>query len=163
MSDPLDPLQSYFDGEKQTALCCLALGLVAGASAVFLGRAAGSFRAMAVPVALVGVLQIAIGVGLYLRTDPQVAALRAELAAEPAAGREKELARMQRVNRNFGIVEIAEATLLLIGLGLALFMRSRPAVMAVGMGILVQASVMLVFDLFAEQRARVYTAWLRQD
>lgn len=31
---------------------------------------------------------------------------------------------------------------------------------AVGMGLLLQAAVMLVFDLFAEHRAHVYARWL---
>jgi hypothetical protein len=37
---------------------------------------------------------------------------------------------------------------------------SRPALAAVGMGLLIQAAVLLVFDLIAEHRAHADTRWL---
>jgi hypothetical protein len=156
-----DPIEVYFTGEKQGAAACLALGAVALGFSLWAWRSDGAFRAVAIPVVLIGLLQLGIGVGLFLRTDKQVATLRADLLAQPADARAKELARMDRVNASFTVIEYVEAALIITSVALALAMRSRPTVMAIGMGVLVQASVMLVFDLFAEHRAHIYTAWLR--
>jgi hypothetical protein len=159
----MEPLERYFAAEKEGALWLLALGVIAVGMTIWLVRAHGPFRAMAVPLALIGLGQLGIGVGLLARTDGQVAALTTGLRAEPETARERELGRMERVNANFTGVEIVEAVLIACGVGLALGMRARPTAMAVGMGLVLQASVMLVFDLFAEARAQVYTAWLRGD
>lgn len=161
MTDPFQPLQHYFDGEKQGALWCLGLGLVAMATTLWLWRSSGPFRAMAIPLALIGLVQLGIGVGLLARTDGQVATLRRQLAGSPGPARDQELGRMERVNRSFRVIELVEAVLIAGGVILALTLRGRTAA-AVGMGLLVQAAVMLVFDLFAEHRALVYTDWLRR-
>ena len=156
-----DPLAVYFAGEKQAGALCLAFGAAALAFSVWVWRAHAPFRAMAVPVALIGMLQLGIGVGLLARTDKQVATLRADLASEPAGARAKELARMDRVNAKFRIVKILEAVLITGALVMVFGFRGRPAVTAVGLGVLVQSALMLVFDIFAEHRAHIYTGWLR--
>jgi hypothetical protein len=159
----LEPLLRYFQGEKHAGVLCAALGLVALALALWVWRAGSPFRTMAFPLGLVALVQLAVGVGLYLRTPPQVAALTARLGGDPDAAqvaRSAELARMQRVNRNFKVVEAVEVALIALSLILILALRTRPAVQGVGMGLLLQASAMLVFDLFAERRAHAYTTWL---
>jgi hypothetical protein len=161
MNDPFAPLQQYFDAEKQGALWCLALGAVAVGLTIWLWRAHGPFRAMAIPLALIGLVQLGIGVGLLARTDGQVATLKRELTASPGPAKAKELGRMENVNRSFTIIEIAELVLIATGAALAMALRGKTGG-AVGMGILAQASVMLIFDLFAEHRALEYTDWLRR-
>ena len=46
-------------------------------------------------------------------------------------------------------------------LALVFFARGRPVLVGTGLGLLLQASALLVFDTFAEARAEVYLAWLR--
>jgi hypothetical protein len=156
-----DPLTVYFTGEKQAGALCLALGVVALAFSIWVWRSHAPFRAMAVPVVLISLVQLGIGGTLVARTERQVGTLKADLAREPAAARAQELTRMDRVNASFTAFKILEAVLIAAALGMALAFRGRPAVTAVGLGILVQAAVMLAFDVFAEHRAHVYTAWLR--
>jgi hypothetical protein len=156
-----DPLLHYFAGEKAGAAVCLALGIGAVLFAFWVFRSHAAFRAMAIPVGLIGLAQLALGAGLWVRTDPQVASLQAGLTDQPQSARQSELARMERVNANFRVIEAVEAALILASLVLALAFRGKPTLTAVGMGLLLQASVMLAFDLFAEHRAHVYTAWLR--
>lgn len=110
---------------------------------------------------LIGVLQLGIGVVLVARTGGQVATLQADLTREPAAARTQELARMQRVNVNFTRVKVLETVVIVSALVLIFAFRGRPAVTAVGLGLLLQTAVMLAFDVFAEHRALTYTSWLR--
>lgn len=156
----LGPLQAYFDGEKQAGLFIAALGIASLAFAFWLYRDGGNFRAMLYPLAIIGLIQVAIGVGLYLRTPPQVAALEKSFSSGDAAAKEAERARMARVNANWKIIELAEVLIIALALIFILALKSRPVFVAVGMGLLIQASLLLAFDLFAEERARIYTEWL---
>jgi hypothetical protein len=67
---------------------------------------------------------------------------------------------MDGVQRNFVVIEVVEAVLVLAGLALAMLGR-RDALVAVGMGLAIHGAVMLAFDLFAEKRGAAYHAWLR--
>src|SRR5687767_11878729 len=109
---PLDPLLRYFTAEKQGGTLCLALGVVALGLSIWLWRGGGPFRAMAIPLTLVALFQVGVGVGLLARTDRQVARQSAGLASEPAATKAAELARMDRVNASFKVIEVVEVVLI---------------------------------------------------
>lgn len=154
-------LLSYFTAEKHGAALIAAIGAASVALAAYLWLGRGSFRAMAWPLVLIGAAEIALGAGLLLRTDPQVRRLEEGFGSTPQAAVESERRRMTKVNRSFKVIQAVEVALLVVGLGLAFGFRSRhPAWAAVGMGLVLQAAVTLVFDLFAEHRALVYTRWL---
>lgn len=61
---------------------------------------------------------------------------------------------------NFKIIELVEVLALCAGIGLALAAR-RDATFAVGVGMILQASAMLVGDLAAERRGVPYAAALQ--
>lgn len=157
---PLDPLHHYFAGERSAGVLLAALGVAALAFAWWLRADGGPFRAMLYPLAVVGLLQLAVGVGLAVKTGPQVATLERAFADDGAAARAAERARMDGVQRNFVVIEVVEAVLVLAGLALAMLGR-RDALVAVGMGLAIHGAVMLAFDLFAEKRGAAYHAWLR--
>jgi hypothetical protein len=158
----MEPLQIYFLGERQAGLCAAALGLASLAFAFFLFRSVSPFRAMLIPLGVVGLLQLGVGVGLYLKTPAQVATLEQGLsqAASRVETHAKETARMQRVQANFVTLKLAWIALIAVGLGLVLLGRGKPATVGIGLGILLQAAVMLAFDLFAEARGADYLRWL---
>jgi hypothetical protein len=97
--------------------------------------------------------------GQYFAAEKQAAVLCLALGA--TAARAAELARMERVNRSFKWVEVLEAVLIVGALVMVFAFRERPSVTAIGLGLLVQAAMMLAFDVFAEHRAHAYTSWLR--
>ena len=154
-------LLDYFTTEKHAAVLISAIGLSSAAFAIWLWTTRSAFRAMAWPLIVLGVAEVAIGAGLFIRTDPQVARLEEGLRSNRDATARSELARMGTVNRNFVVIQIVEVAILLIGLALALTLKSRhPGWSAAGMGLVLEAAVLLVFDLFAEHRALAYTSWL---
>ena len=75
------------------------LGVAGSVLAVYLLATGNALRAMAWPLVVVAVGQVALGVGLFLRTDPQVARLQEGQA---------ESARMAKVNRSFRPILAAE-------------------------------------------------------
>lgn len=162
----MDALHTYFDGERQAGLCAALLGLISCAFATWLWSTTSTFRAMLVPLGLVGLIQLGVGVGLWVKTPGQVAALQSALGpSQPAAAahtaRSTEIVRMERVMKNFLVIKAVELVLIAVGVGLIFGMRQRGWVVGVGMGLLVQGAVMLAFDVFAEARGEPYLAWLR--
>lgn len=153
-----ESLTVYFDGEKSAGVVLAVIGALALAwGGLIVRRGAGDLRGVLWPVMLVGALQLAVGVGLYARTDAQVASLRTQLDREPAAFFTAERARMEKVQRNFVVIEWVEVALLVVGIALALGLKGSVVAWGVGAGMVVQAGVMLAFDLLAERRG---AAWL---
>jgi len=136
------------------------LGVAALAFAWWLRSDGGPLRAMLYPLAIVGLLQLAIGVGLAGRTGSQVTRLERSFASDAASARAGERERMAGVQRNFVIIKVVETVIVLAGLAMAMLAR-RDAIVAVGLGLAIQGSVMLAFDAFAESRGALYDAWRR--
>jgi hypothetical protein len=157
----MEPLIRYFEGEKLAASLALLLGVLSLGFAVWLYRSASPFRAMLIPLGLVGLVQIGIGVGLHVRTPGQVAALESGMTSDRPTTRNKELERMQKVMQSFKLIKAAEVALLVVALVLVFVLESRPVAVGIGMGLLVEAAVMLAFDVFAEHRGEVYLAFLQ--
>ena len=59
-------------------------------------------------------------------------------------------------------VIIAAATFMLIAASVAVIfaMKERPTLVGIGLGVLIQSSALLVFDVFAERRGAEYLAYL---
>lgn len=146
----------YFAAEKQEGLLFVAVGVAALVVSAFLLRGGGPYRGMALPLAAVALIQLGVGGGVWLRTDRQVADLSARLDRESAAYRVAETARMEKVMSGFRLYKAVEIALLAAGIGLALLFPSRDVLYSAGIGLVAQAALMLVLDLFAERRAREY-------
>jgi hypothetical protein len=151
-----EAMLEYFQAEKQEALLFLAAGLVALVASALLLRGAGPWRAMAWPLGAVALIQVAVGGGVFLRTDGQAAALVQVLERDPASYRAQESARMERVMSSFRAYKALEVLLLAAGVALTLLFPHRQALLAAGIGLILQPAFMLVLDLFAEHRGRAY-------
>lgn len=156
----IDSLTTYFDGEKSAGLVLVGMGAIACAWAVVVRRGLSDAAGMFWPVVIIGALQLAIGVGLAARTPSQVAGLRATMERSQTELLAAETPRMEKVQRNFVVIEVVEVVLMVAGVALALGFKGTPYRSEVGMGLALQATVMLVFDLLAERRGALYLAAL---
>ena len=148
----------YFSAEKSESWLFILAGLVAIAVSVWLLRTGSSYRGMAYPLIAVALIQLVVGGAVAFRTDSQVAALTAQLASAPTAFQSAEVPRMEVVMRNFQLYKALEVALLLTGVALTVFFRRKELVYGIGVGLVIQASLMLVLDLFAEKRGDEYLA-----
>jgi 3-dehydroquinate synthetase len=117
---------------------------------------------MAYPLIAVALIQLVVGGTVAFRTDAQVATLVQQLSTAPAAFQTAEVPRMEAVMRNFELYKAIELVLLLAGVALTYAFRRKELVYGIGVGLVVQASLMLVLDLFAEKRGDEYLAALRE-
>ena len=148
-------LAAYFQGEKSAGLFVAGVGVVAIVAAALLFR---QMRAFSITMIVLALLELAIGVGLYLRTGPQVRRLEAQLASDEGGLRASESARMLRVQRNFRYIEYAEVAIIVVCALAALAMRHRAGV---ALALLIHAAIFLAFDITAEHRGAEYSAALR--
>ena len=154
-------LHQYFDAERQAGVLAVALGVASLAFAGYLWFGRSPFKAAMWPLIIVGLIELGVGIALVVRTAPQVQALDEGMRVDPRSTAAAEIQRMTRVNRSFRMIIGAEIVLLLAGVTLAVWLRtSNVTWSAIGMGVFLQAAVLLVFDLFAEHRAHEYTRWL---
>jgi hypothetical protein len=63
---------------------------------------------------------------------------------------------MSRVMSSFQLYGVIELVLLAAGVALTTLHPGRQSLYAIGVGLVIQASFMLVLDLFAAQRGRAY-------
>ena len=165
-SSPVAPVPSielaeYFAAERQGGFLLVALALAGFGFAAFLWMTRSPFLAMAWPLIVLGILQVIVGLAVALRTPAQVAALEEGLRTSLAATVAAETQRMSTINRNFRVIKTVEVAVVLLGLLLPVLLPHPSTWAAVGLGLLVEAAVLLAFDAFAHQRALVYTQWLQ--
>jgi len=164
--DPVNEMHAavitYFSAEKRESLLFLMAGGAAIAASVWLWSTGSSYRAMVWPLAGIAVIQLVVGWTVWSRTDRQVRDLHTLLARDPAAYVSTEVPRMEVVQKNFRIYKAIEIALLAAGLLGIFLLRDRPALHAAAIGLILQAGLMLAFDLVAERRADVYLDQVRR-
>lgn len=158
-------LHAYFDGEKQGGIGFATVGLIALVAVALLWRfGPAHYAALKWPLLVVGLVELGAGLGVYLRTDGQVAKLESEISRRDtsSAAVQAETTRMQKVMTSFAIIKIVELVLLVGGVIVTYTLHDRPVWFAVALGLILQSAAMLAMDLFAEQRARPYVAALER-
>ena len=157
---PLTALFEYFTAEKQSAWVLLFLGTASFCTAWLLWAGRSAFLAMCWPVVALGILELAIGVSVALKAPGQLASVEQGLKAEPTRTASAETARVATVIKNFRVFKTIEILVILASLALISVFPLASAAFAVGLGLLIQSTALLVFDSFAQQRASVYARWL---
>ena len=150
----------YFAAEKAESTVFILAGIAAAVASYFVWP--GPYRGAAYPLAAVGLIQLAVGGAVFLRTDAQVRALSDQLLRDAARYRERELARMRKVMANFRLYRAAEIALLAAALVALLVPGRSQFVRSAAVGLAIQSALLLVLDLFAERRGRDYEADLRE-
>ena len=152
-------MKTYFEGESAEAWAFGGLGVTSiAAGAVLLSRKETASAGASVPLFAVGLIQLALGIGLWIRTPPQVAALETQLTKSPKEYALAERTRMERVMRGFAVYKAVEVGLFFGGVGLAGVggvVRSDFALGA-GFSLALESLAMLILDFFAEARGRAY-------
>lgn len=156
---PRDTMHRYFEGEMNERWAFGGLGLASVGAGIGLATAGKPATiGAAVPLLAVGVIQLALGIGLWVRTPGQVAALDAQLDGDLKGFVLAERLRMARVNRGFALYKIIETSLFFAGAGLAGVggITSTESLFGAGLALAGEALAMLVLDLFAQARGQGY-------
>ena len=152
-------MRDYFAGEFAESYAWAGLGLAGLAASIPLFVQDGSVgRPASVPIFCFSLVQLALGIGLYVRTPGQVERLSKQLAADPEAYAAAERKRMAGVNRGFQIYRPVELGILAIGLGLVAGggVGRSDTVIGVGLGLILESLLFLALDHYADERGAHY-------
>lgn len=158
----LPHILKYFRAEKDAGLYLLVIGGFFLLLGLGIWASRSRIRAMAIPLATIAVLELIVGATMYLRTDQRIDTITGLYYSDRTAYQQRETARMESVMSGFRIYKIIEVAAIVTGLAMLAVYRKRSAFAAAGVGLVVQAGVLLVFDLIASQRAQIYLEALRQ-
>ncbi len=157
-------LREYFAGEMAESYAWAGLGVVGLAVSIPLFVSKDSVgQPLAVPIFVLSLVQLALGIGLWVRTRGQVSRLSAQLDGDPFAFAQAERARMRGVNTGFKIYRIVEFGLLFAGAGAVAgtgWINKDDAWLGAGLGLALECVVFLVLDFFADARGAKYEAAL---
>jgi hypothetical protein len=148
----------YFNAERTESYLFIGIGIIAFAFAVFSWWRWGDaiWRGLAIPLIGVALIQIVVGSTVLSRAPRQILELSEQAISAPAQFRSEETARITVVNNNFATYRWIEIAFVIAGLALILFMRERDFWLGMGIGLLLQGSIMLALDQFAERRGATY-------
>jgi len=158
-------IEKYFLAEKQGSLLFLILGVIAILLAVafyfFLKN--NFYKGAAIPLLVIGLIQVVAGYTVYARSDKQRIDNVYVYDMNPGKLRNEELPRMKTVNKNFLIYKWIEIALLITGIFLIIYFKSNEAKtfwFGLGVTLAIESVLMFSADFFAEKRAKIYTEQL---
>jgi hypothetical protein len=158
----LEPLRAaiaeYFQGEKTAGAAVLPIGVLFAAIGIWLFLRPDRHRVAAWPLWLGALAMFVVGAALLLRSDAQARAMIERLDAPSLAA---EIDRLARVVTTFTLLKLLWCALIVAAVA-APYWIDRSWVRPVGIGIVADAALFLLFDLVADGRARVYLDALRR-
>jgi hypothetical protein len=153
--------EAYFNAEKNATLFFMIIGAIAIVVAIasFFILKTNFYKGLAIPLILLGIVELAIGYSVYSHTDKQRQDIVYKMDLNPTALQQHEIPRMAKVVTNFTIYRVVEAALLLVGIILLVYFKKneeRQLLAGVGLALLIQATILLIGDSMAEKRAKTY-------
>lgn len=158
----MSPVNHYFTGEKSESYLFLVLGVVGFVLSIYLVlfKTSSFWKGMAIPFISVSILEIIVGATLIYRSPKDIIRVEQYIKYDQSKIKTDEMPRMEKVMRNFVVFRYTEMALIVVGTIVYLASSKYEFWKGAGLGILIQASVVLTLDYFAERRGAVYVEYL---
>jgi len=159
----MNPLEKYFNDEKYESVLFVLVGVVAifMATYFFVKLKQPFYSGMAYPLITVALLQIVVGSTVYFRSPKDILRVNEIVQTDKSKIQTEEIPRMTTVMKNFAIYKWVEIALILVGIIMFFFFQPMTIWKGIGLGLFIQASFMLLLDLFAESRGKTYLEYLQ--
>jgi hypothetical protein len=151
-------ITEYFNAEKFESLFFVGVGVLAISVAIYFWVSLKEpyFKGFAIPLVLVALIQLVVGTTVYFRSPKDIIKVENIITNEPKKIKTEEIPRMEVVMKNFVIYRYIEMALIVLGLFLFFYFQSGNFWKGIGIGLCIQASLMLSLDYFAEKRGAEY-------
>lgn len=160
----MNPVVKYFNGEKAESYIFILIGVIALAMALyFIFVLKSSFwKGVAAPFIIVALLEFAVGYTIVTRSIIDTARIETFILKEPQSIKTLEIPRMEKVMSNFVIFRYVEIALIILGIALMYSSLNDTFWRGIGLGLFIQASIVLSLDFFAERRGHIYLEYLKE-
>lgn len=154
----MDQIRNYFIAEKYESLLFVFTGIIAiGCGVYFLSIVKKPFTTgMAFPLIIVALIQLTVGFTVYFRSPKDLHRIEQLAQKDVTQLKTSEITRMEVVMRNFLIYRYIEIVLMIMGLILMFAFDNNDLLKGIGIGLFMQATLMLTLDFFAERRGADY-------
>lgn len=160
----MNPAIKYFSLERTWCTVGVAIAAISILVALwFFFKVKQPFQTgMAYPFAALGVVFFAICLSVAMRSSGDMTRVTNMIEQDRAALASIEVPRMAGVMRNFSIILVLEVTFLVVSGSLLLWATLSPAWKGAMTGLLIQATWLFIFDLFAQSRGKEYANYLQR-
>ena len=160
----MNPVVKYFNGEKAESYIFILIGVIALAMALyFIFTLKSSFwKGVAIPFIIVALLEFIVGYTIVTRSPKDITRVETFIKKEPQSIITLEIPRMEKVMSNFVIFRYAEIALIILGMALMYSSMNDTFWRGIGLGLFIQASIVLCLDFFAERRGHYYMEYLKE-
>ncbi|MES2396889.1 MAG: hypothetical protein V4549_12835 [Bacteroidota bacterium] len=158
----MEQISKYFNAERGESLLFAAIGLVAIIlGSYFLIKIKQPFyNGMAIPLVLIALIQLTVGASVYFRSPKDILKVENMISNDKEKIKTEEIPRMETVMKFFLIYRYVELVLMIAGLILMFTFKENEFIKGVGIGLFIQAALMLTLDFFAEKRGHEYLTFL---
>jgi uncharacterized protein (DUF983 family) len=160
----MNPVVKYFNGEKAESYIFILIGVIALAMALYFIFALKSpfWKGVAIPFIIVALLEFIVGYTIVTRSQKDITRVETFIQKEQQSIKKLEIPRMEKVMSNFVIFRYAEIALIILGMALMYSSMNDTFWRGIGLGLFIQASIVLCLDFFAERRGHIYLEYLNQ-
>jgi hypothetical protein len=154
----------YFNGEKAESYLFILIGVIAFAMAVyfFFVLKTTFWKGVAIPFIIVALLEFIVGYTIVARSSKDIIRVQTYITNEPQKIQVDEIPRMEKVLSNFVIYRYVEIALIILGIVLMYSSMNDTFWRGIGLGLFIQASIVLSLDFFAERRGHHYIVYLQE-
>lgn len=154
---------NYFNAEKFESLFFILIGIIAIITGIYFWVSIKEpfYKGIAIPLFLIALIQLTVGIAVYLRSPKDIIKVEHFLRSEPSKIQSDEIPRMEVVMKNFVVYRYVEIALIIIGLMLFFTLPDSYFWKGLGFGLSIQAGIMLLLDFFAENRGQSYLEFLK--
>ncbi|MEO5683394.1 MAG: hypothetical protein ABIQ88_12175 [Chitinophagaceae bacterium] len=155
-------IEKYFLAEKQLSLLFIIVGCIAIVMAIlfFFLLKTGFYKGAALPLLLIGFIQLVAGASVYKKSDNDRIRNVYAYDMNPGQLKNEELPRMQSVLKKFAVIKWVEVGLVVAALTLIFYYRNnveKAFWFGLGLTLAIQALITMFADFSAEKRAKIYT------
>jgi hypothetical protein len=160
----MHPVVKYFNGEKAESYIFILLGVIAFAMALyfFFALKTSFWKGVSVPFIIVALLEFVVGYTIVTRSPKDIARVETYLQQAPKNIKTIEIPRMEKVLSNFVEYRYVEIALIILGIVLMYSSMQDTFWRGLGLGLFMQASIVLCLDFFAERRGHIYVLYLQE-
>jgi hypothetical protein len=160
----MNPIIKYFNGEKNESYVFILIGILAFAMALyFIFVLKSSFwKGVAIPFIIVAMLEFVVGYTIVKRSHNDIERVETFVKNQAQNIKTEEIPRMDKVLSNFVIYRYVEIALIILGIVLMYSSMNDTFWRGIGLGLFIQASIVLCLDFFAERRGHIYMEYLKE-
>jgi len=160
----MNSIVKYFDGEKAESYIFILIGVIAFTMALYflIAFKTSFWKGVAIPFIIVALLEFIVGYTIVTRSSKDSIRVQTYITNEPLKIQIDEIPRMEKVLSNFVIYRYVEIGLIIFGIAFMYSSMNDTFWRGIGLGLFIQASIVLSLDFFAERRGHIYIEYLKE-